>query len=102
MADRQTLRDEFGPGWPYHSAPERNYETDPAFRALVDMMHQEIRAHRFSPSEMRAAAVLACIKYEERVVPARMSEESLREMLGGEETALDARVECSRRSRRGF
>lgn len=41
------------------------YQTDPAFKALVDMMVGHIQTCQYTPSEMREAAILASIIYEE-------------------------------------
>lgn len=42
------------------------YMNDPEYRSLVDMLEQFVERARFSPSELREAAVLACINYEMR------------------------------------
>lgn len=47
-----------------HDARDR-YLQDPQFKQLVDMMTAHILQANYTPSEMRAAAVLASIKYEE-------------------------------------
>jgi len=41
------------------------YQNDPAFTALVNMMVAHIQDCRYTPSEMREAAMLASIIYEE-------------------------------------
>ncbi len=46
------------------SVTER-YRTDATFRALVDMMRAAINNAEFTPSEIREAAMLAQIFYEE-------------------------------------
>ena len=46
------------------SVPEMRYSHDPAFRQLVDTMHHFIQKAEFTPTEMREAALLACIHYE--------------------------------------
>lgn len=46
------------------SARER-YQTDPQFHQLIDMMTAAIERCDFTPSEMREAALLASIQYEE-------------------------------------
>lgn len=46
-------------------APRDKYYNDSQYRALVDMMYAHIHACHYTPSEMREAAVLACILYEE-------------------------------------
>ena len=45
---------------------ETRYQRDPAFRALVDAMYSHIDALKLTPTEMREAAMLACIKFEQR------------------------------------
>lgn len=50
--------------------PRKKYYNDPAYKALVDVMVSHIEACKFSPSEMREAAMLASIIYEENhVIP---------------------------------
>lgn len=65
--------------------PEDRYRTDVAFAALVDTMHDYIVRVRFTPSELREAAILAAIRYElRRPVPARLIEaEALLDALKG-------------------
>ena len=46
------------------SLPEIRYSHDPAFKQLVDVMHSFIQKAEFTPTEMREAALLACIHYE--------------------------------------
>lgn len=52
----------------YPNTPEKRYNRDNDFRALVDMMHAHIRMCRFTPSEIRDAAVLASIMYEKMTI----------------------------------
>lgn len=40
------------------------YEKDPEYNRCVQMMEQMIHHGRFTPSEMREMAVMACINYE--------------------------------------
>jgi len=40
------------------------YLTDPLFHALVDYLTKEIERLKLSPSEIRDAAILACIRFE--------------------------------------
>jgi hypothetical protein len=47
------------------STTER-YRTDAMFRQLVDMLYAQIDHATFTPSEIREAAMLAHILYEER------------------------------------
>lgn len=47
------------------SVTER-YQTDATFRQLVDMLYASIDNAQFTPSEIREAAMLAHILYEER------------------------------------
>lgn len=43
---------------------KERYQNDNAFRSLVDMMECQIAKAEFTPSEIRQAALLACINYE--------------------------------------
>jgi hypothetical protein len=45
--------------------PRDKYQSDNHFKTLVDTMVEYIRKCNFSPSEMREAAILASIIYEE-------------------------------------
>jgi hypothetical protein len=49
--------------------PQERYESDPVFHALVDSIHRQIERAELTPSEVREAAVLACIHYEQRRRP---------------------------------
>ncbi|HKM79808.1 MAG TPA: hypothetical protein VJY15_02440 [Candidatus Acidoferrum sp.] len=42
------------------------YKRDPAFRNLADAMHGFIERGQFTPTEIREAAMLAQILYEDR------------------------------------
>lgn len=53
------------------NSPRERYLNDPEFYALVDMMFAYISACRFTPGEMREAAVLASIMYEEQNLTTR-------------------------------
>lgn len=46
------------------SLPEGRYSRDPVFRQLVDTLHHFIREAKYTPTELREAALLACIHYE--------------------------------------
>jgi hypothetical protein len=48
----------------YSRTPQERYDTDNAFRTLVDMMMYQIIQCNYSPSELREAAILAAIQYE--------------------------------------
>jgi len=45
--------------------PQAKYLTDNSYKALVDVMIAHIEECKFTPSEMREAAILASIMYEE-------------------------------------
>ena len=45
--------------------PRERYNNDPVYRRLVDILTMLIYDCQCTPSEVREAAVLACIKYEE-------------------------------------
>lgn len=45
--------------------PREKYANDAVYRQLVDCMVAHIEAANYTPSEMREAAVLACIIYEQ-------------------------------------
>lgn len=47
------------------SSPRDRYHQDPAFHQLVDVMVSCIMKCEYTPSEMREAAILASIIYEE-------------------------------------
>ena len=47
---------------------EKAYMSDPHFRSLVDHMIKLIMNLEFSPSDLRGAAVFACIRFE-RISP---------------------------------
>ena len=53
----------------YPDTVERRYRDDVYFKSLVDMLESFVHRAQYSPSEMRAAAVLACIHYEFHRVP---------------------------------
>lgn len=42
------------------------YYNDPEFKTLVDVMESFIHQNKYTPSEMREAAVMASINYEMR------------------------------------
>lgn len=48
------------------SNPESAYMHDPDFCALVKMIEMHLSIADFTPSEVRKAAVLACIRFEMR------------------------------------
>lgn len=49
------------------SAVDR-YNSDPSYKRMVDILEYEIHNHRFTPSELREAAILACVNYENKRV----------------------------------
>lgn len=52
--------------------PEQNYYSNPEFKALVDYMENAIHHFQYSPSEMREAAMLACVHFEMKRPPRGM------------------------------
>ena len=46
--------------------PREKFENDPDYRALVLTLECYIERALFTPSELREAAVFACIRYEQR------------------------------------
>ena len=44
--------------------PEQKYMSDPDYHMLVDLLESFIYRNQYTPSEMREAAMFACIKYE--------------------------------------
>lgn len=46
--------------------PRARYNRDAQFKCLVDIQVQMLEKCEFSPTEMREAAMLACILYDER------------------------------------
>ncbi len=44
--------------------PEQKYMSDPDYHMLVDLLESFIHRNQYTPSEMREAAMFACIKYE--------------------------------------
>lgn len=42
------------------------YNRDPVFRSLVEMLLAHLYRYEFSPTEMREAAMLASVMFEER------------------------------------
>lgn len=44
--------------------PEQKYMYDPEYRMLVDLLENAIYRNQYTPSEIREAAMFACIKYE--------------------------------------
>lgn len=48
--------------------PRDKYMNDPEYHQLVDTLEHFIERAQFTPSELREAAILACINYEMRHV----------------------------------
>jgi len=46
-------------------APEVRYQRDPQFKVLVDTLTHAIIACDYTPTEIREAAILAAIRYEQ-------------------------------------
>lgn len=52
--------------------PQEKYENDPEYRYLVQMFEALIHEARFTPSEIRQAALFACCRYELHQLPRRV------------------------------
>lgn len=48
--------------------PREKYLNDHMYMSLVNMLTSYIHQAQFTPSELREAAILACIRYEEQKV----------------------------------
>jgi hypothetical protein len=51
--------------------PENRYYRDPYFSSLVDLLESFIHRTQYTPSELREAALLAAIHYENRNIRTR-------------------------------
>ena len=51
-------------------SPVDRYMNDPTYKRVVDMFEHIIHTAQLTPSEVREAAVLACINYENKRVRA--------------------------------
>ena len=62
--------------------PTEKYANDPSYRHLVDMLTALIDQAKYTPSEIREACMLACIRYEHcrRIRPVVISAEAERAM----------------------
>lgn len=56
----------------FRDTPHERYLRDPAFKQLVDMMEHMVHTCKFSPSEMREAALLASIRFEMATLRSRV------------------------------
>ena len=45
-------------------SPEERFQRDPTFRTLVYVLTAQIDQAKYTPTELREAAMLACIRYE--------------------------------------
>jgi len=52
--------------------PQEKFENDPEYRYLVQMFEALIHEARFTPSEIRQAALFACCRYELYQLPRRV------------------------------
>ncbi len=48
--------------------PQEKYLNDPSFKQLVDMIEYGIEKLQFTPSEVREAALLAALHYDQRQI----------------------------------
>lgn len=62
--------------------PIEKYANDPNYRRLVDMLEALIVEAEFTPSEIREACILACIRHEHyrRIRPVVITAEAARAM----------------------
>ena len=62
--------------------PNEKYANDHNYRRMVDMLEALIHQSEFTPSEIREACMLACIRYEHyrRIRPVVISAEAARAM----------------------
>ena len=58
--------------------PNEKYANDPSYRRLVDMLTALIDQAKYTPSEIREACMLACIRHEQyrRMRPVVISAEA--------------------------
>lgn len=56
------------------------YHNDPMFKILVDMLYFHIEQAKFTPTEIREAAMLAQIIYEERHLKSHIILDKLNEI----------------------
>lgn len=52
----------------YDQTPQGRYNRDPAFRTLVDSLEKSVWECLYTPTELREAALLAVIHYEQKQV----------------------------------
>lgn len=50
-------------------SPTDRYQSDAEFHMLVDGIYSLLRQARFTPTEVREAAILACCKYDMELAP---------------------------------
>lgn len=63
---RETIREEANPPDLNRLTPEERYQRDPMFHTLVDTLQSWIMRADYTPTEIREAAMLACIIVEMR------------------------------------
>lgn len=61
---------------------EDRYVNDVRYRQLVDMLESCIAEMHLTPSEVREAALLACIRFEQHRKPMEIRVETVKELLG--------------------
>jgi len=62
--------------------PKDKYHTDTTFHQLVNLLESFVEKAQFTPSELREAAVLACINYEMRHIRDQTISQRVEEALG--------------------
>jgi len=60
------MKDEIKEGSEVMKTPREKYDNDPEYHNIVNLIESFIERAKFTPSELREAAIYACIRYEIR------------------------------------